>query len=394
MLKDKKTVSDFPVGFYDDLHKDISINFQMNRFYNWTNDNDMLTEMKEVAPEIHTYDEYIDVFLKLAQKSLNDGKKLRAAYYLRGAEFYMKEENPIKQPTRRQFISLINEYYSINETQHYNIPYENGFLSAYRFSPEASKGTLVIFGGFDSYIEELFLMSIVLKDLGYDVICFDGPGQGSALEESKIPLIHEWERPVKTILDFFDLNDVTLIGISLGGYLAIRAAAFENRIKRVVADDICADFYSVILRQINPDLREKFNILMINENENDINLIFEKLTSKNLMLKWAVMQGMHITNSHTTYEFIKKMMSYNTSEISPLLSQDVLLLGGQEDHYIPICQLFEQSKTLTNVRSLTTRMFTRKENAQNHCQVGNIGLSIEVIVNWIQQVQKQSDECN
>jgi hypothetical protein len=36
-------------------------------------------------------------------------------------------------------------------------------------------------------------------------------------------------------------------------------------------------------------------------------------------------------------------------------------------------------------------MFTRKEHAQNHCHVGNIGLLIGVMVNWIQQIQKQAN---
>ena len=40
------------------------------------------------------------------------------------------------------------------------------------------------------------------------------------------------------VLDHFGLADVTLIGLSLGGYLAPRAAAFEERIKRVVAHDV------------------------------------------------------------------------------------------------------------------------------------------------------------
>lgn len=389
MLNAKKTIYDFPVGFYDDLHQDFSINFQMNRFYSWTNDSGMLKEMQEVAPAIHTYDEYIKAFLELSQKALAADEKLKAAYYLRGAEFYMPESNSLKKAARNQFISLAKEHYGINENQHYLIPYETGFLSAYRFSPEVSKGTIVLFGGFDSYIEELFLMSIVLKDAGYDVVCFDGPGQGTALEDSKIPLTHEWEKPVKTILDFFHLEDITLIGVSLGGYFVLRAAAFEKRVKRVIADDICADFYRVLLRQIEPGFRDQFNTLMLNESAGEVNAIFGKLMSKNLMLEWGIMQGMHITGSQTPYEFIKRMMAYSTTAISPLVTQDVLLLAGQEDHYIPLSQFTEQIKTLTNVRSLTTRMFTRKEHAQNHCHVGNVGLSIEVMMNWIQQMERQ-----
>jgi pimeloyl-ACP methyl ester carboxylesterase len=48
----------------------------------------------------------------------------------------------------------------------------------------------------------------------------------------------EWERPVSAVLDFLMLRAVTLVGISLGGYLALWAAAFEPRIQSVVAYDV------------------------------------------------------------------------------------------------------------------------------------------------------------
>jgi pimeloyl-ACP methyl ester carboxylesterase len=386
MLNNKIVKDAFPIGFYNDLHPDFSINFQMNRFYNWSNDEDMLKEMKEVSPSIHNYEEYINKFLELSKKALKEGNKLKAAYYLRGAEFYIKESSPKKHPCRKKFISLMQEHYNIKENQYFKVPYENGFLSAYRFTPDAPKGTFVMFGGFDSYVEELFAIAMIIKDSGYDVICFDGPGQGVTLEDYDIPMTHEWEKPVKTILDFFNLDDVTLLGVSLGGYLVLRAAAFENRVKRVIADDICADFYQVVLRQVPLNLKEKINALMIDQNNQELNALLEILMKESLMLEWAVNQGMHITRSDTPYDFLSKTMLYNTTEISEKIEQDVLLMGAQEDHYIPINQFFEQGNTLKNVRSLTMRMFTKKENAQNHCHLGNIGLSIEVILNWLEEV--------
>ncbi|TQI68181.1 hypothetical protein [Clostridium sp. KNHs216] len=42
---DKKwTTKDFPVGIFQ-MHPDVSVNFQMNRFYNWSNDETMREEM-------------------------------------------------------------------------------------------------------------------------------------------------------------------------------------------------------------------------------------------------------------------------------------------------------------------------------------------------------------
>lgn len=44
---------------------------------------------------------------------------------------------------------------------------------------------------------------MIIKEAEYDVICFKGPGQGTTLEEYKIPMTHEWEKSVKSILNSF-----------------------------------------------------------------------------------------------------------------------------------------------------------------------------------------------
>lgn len=381
----KWTTKDFPVGFYH-LHSDFSINFQMNRFYNWTDEETMLEEMRDVSSTIHSYHDLIKRFVELGEISLKKNEILKAAYYFRGAEFYVPESDPNKQELRKQFITLARDFYEISDNQHYLIPYENGFLSAYRISPVKPKGTLVIFGGFDSYVEELFRMGMIFRDAGYDVICFDGPGQGSALEDYKIPMSYKWEQPVKSILDYFELNNVTVIGMSLGGYLSLRAAAYEKRVKRVIAYDILMDFYDVLTNQLNPDFRVKFNDLIAQEKAEEINEVLHKLMEKSLMLEWGIMQGMHITGSSSPYDFFQSIMAYNTESFSHLITQDVLLLAGQNDHYVPIKQFTNQIFALTKVHSLTARMFTSKESADTHCQIGNLGLATEVMLNWLNQV--------
>lgn len=62
-------------------------------------------------------------------------------------------------------------------------------------------------------------------------------------------------------------------------------------------------------------------------------------------------------------------------------------MAGSEDHYVPIKQWHDQIRTLNNARSITARLFTRSESAQNHCQVGNYGLALRTIVNWLDEVQ-------
>ena len=44
---------------------------------------------------------------------------------------------------------------------------------------------------------------------------------------------------------------------------------------------------------------------------------------------------------------------------------------------------------LKNVRSLTFRLFTEREDAQNHCNVGNGKLVIDEILNWIKRIENE-----
>ena len=96
--------------------------------------------------------------------------------------------------------------------------------------------------------------------------------------------------------------------------------------------------------------------------------------------------AMHNSGQRTPYASLKHYQKYETGSISSLLAQDVLLMAGAEDHYIPVHQLPDQIATLTHVRSLTARLFTRAEQAQNHCQIGNMGLAFRVIIDWMESL--------
>lgn len=97
------------------------------------------------------------------------------------------------------------------------------------------KDTILLHGGNDSYFEEFFFPMLYLSENGFDVYLFEGPGQGGVLRNQGKHFTYQWEKPVKTILDMLNIDDVTIIGASLGGMLAPRAAAFEKRIRRVIA---------------------------------------------------------------------------------------------------------------------------------------------------------------
>jgi hypothetical protein len=65
--------------------------------------------------------------------------------------------------------------------------------------------------------------------------------------------------------------------------------------------------------------------------------------------------------------------------------QDVLLLASRDDHFIPFRLHREQVRRLTAARSVTERVFTKADQAQNHCQIGNMGLALRVMRDWLEQ---------
>jgi hypothetical protein len=140
---------------------------------------------------------------------------LKGAYYLRLAEFFLFTQDPRKLPTRQRFVDLILRYFQIPTSAYSRIPYGSGWLPAYRLTPARPKSTLVVFGGFDSYIEEWLPAALFFRDAGYDTILFEGPGQGAALELAHLPMCPEWEKPVKAVLDFFGRGAVTLMSPSV-----------------------------------------------------------------------------------------------------------------------------------------------------------------------------------
>ena len=195
----------------------------------------------------------------------------------------------------------------------------------------------------------------------------------------------EWEHCTKAVFKYYDLNDITLIGISLGGYLAARAAAYESRISRVVLYDIIYDFYRSIINNKGFLGKILTELLLLFENA-PFWAKMEKSLEQNFFADWLIKQGYYVYGVNSLPDYIKTIKLYNTRSISRLIKQDVLLLAGEDDLYTVFFD--KQKKALQNAKSVTGRIFTREESASHHCQVGNIGLALGYIIDWIVEKQK------
>jgi alpha-beta hydrolase superfamily lysophospholipase len=388
-----RRIEGFPVGYYN-LHPDVSLNYEMNRFS--TGEADMLAEIRAVAPRIHTHTDHTREFLALGQRALDDGRKLSGALYLRSAEFFMFGDDPRKQCTRRTYVEVMHDIFSVKKKDRFEVPYETGVLSGIRSTPTVGqpRGTLVICGGFDSYVEDSLAMLRYFSAAGYRAIRFDGPGQGASLEDAHLLMTHEWHRPLKAVLDYLNLDDVTLIGVSLGGCLALRAAADEPRVRRVIAQDVLMDFFECFRHQVKPPLREQLLKLLQAGDDRGIDAALERVMQNSLVTEWAIKQGMLVMGAKSPSALFHQLHNYRTDDVSPLVQQDVLLLAGTEDHFVPLHQFYDQIRALTHARSLTARLFTRQEQAHEHIQVGNLGLVYRLIKDWIDVMhERDSAQC-
>ena len=383
----------FPVGFHQ-LHPNVSMNFQMNRWYSWVGEEAMLDEMRAVAPRIANFSDWKREFLALAVKASIEGHALRAGFYFRSADFFMRSADPDRKSARQNFLSAIRSVYGLGAHERHAIPYTDGevqgALPAYRLVPAQSKGTIVFFGGFDSYIEELTSAFLYLRDAGYEVVAFEGPGQGGALNDAGLHMTADWHKPVKAVLDYFNLDHVTLIGLSMGGCLVLRAAAFEPRVERVVAYNIYPDSLEVNLRQVKPLLRGMMKVLLGLRASAVVNLMARRVARKNPIAEWGIDEGMHVTGTTSPYDYFQKIRLFHTRDVSALVEQDALLLAGSEDHLLPLADFYWQIAMLKNARAITARLFTKIDSAQSHCQVGNYGLAFRTIVHWLDGMQGQT----
>jgi hypothetical protein len=65
------------------------------------------------------------------------------------------------------------------------------------------------------------------------------------------------------------------------------------------------------------------------------------------------------------------------------VTQDVLLLCGERDSFQPPMLARAQADALTAASSVTLRIFTKGESADQHCQIGNVDLACRVLTTWL-----------
>jgi len=319
-----------------------------------------------------------DRVLALAERTQDPlskgGAYMRASTYRRMAEFLLPPDDPKRPESLEKTGSYLFKGLDTLGVRYERItvPYGAGSLRAlYYPGPQGAetKPLLMFGGGFDSILEEYYpnFAEAALKR-GYSVLTYEGPGQGQALRKYGLTYTAEWEKPVQAVLDEFlhthaKPSKTVLIGMSMGGYFAPRAAAFEERIDGVVAYDTMYDFGAVTSR-----------ILAAAK-------IPEAL--KNPDVSWAYRNALWTMGTKDADETAKACAAYTLAPVADRIRQDVLILAGTEDHFIPFHQTADFEKALVNARSVTTRIFDGPSGGAGHCQMGALTLYHAAVFDWL-----------
>jgi pimeloyl-ACP methyl ester carboxylesterase len=126
------------------------------------------------------------------------------------------------------------------------IPYEGCTMPGYLFRPDGEsrpRPTVILTNGYDGTAEELYFTNgAAALARGYNVLTFDGPGQGAMIIDQDVPFRPDWENVIAPVVDFvleqpgIDPERIALMGLSFGGYLAPRAATKEHRLAACISD--------------------------------------------------------------------------------------------------------------------------------------------------------------
>lgn len=360
------------------------LNFQVNRFIEpYYLDEKVQTDVKRICQNIHDLEEWYLQWRTLGDQQFQEEQFGIASAYYQLADFFLAESDKRKADTYGLFKEAYYKSIAHQSIEYNRVPFHGKTLPvAIIRRPEATQW-LIFHGGFNSYLEELIRLSLTyLSDVkDYNILMFEGPGQGGPLKEG-LPMSYNWEETVSAVIDFFELTDVTLMGMSLGGYLALRAAAKEQRIKKVIAFDI---FYSMmdafslnapkeILNQLNledPLLQQKLNQQL------------PLLAKKSIDLQFKLTKGMEILGKNSPAEVLIEIQKFTLAGIEAEITQEVLLLAGTEDMYVPVERsAFLQSK-LIHAAKIESVLFTNKSGGQYHCQVGDKELAFKRICDFL-----------
>lgn len=312
---------------------------------------------------------------------------------------------PSADPRKRDYIAAMSRafdeaHHGLGLTRH-SIPYRDGELTAMRWeadptdraqAPAGTPTTLIMMNGFDGYAEEIIDFASHFPTRPFDIIAFDGPGQGHTVLAG-MPLEPQWERPTEAVLDYFGIKSAAALGVSFGGYLVMRAAAYCPRITRVIAFDMMYRLLDGLTMPLPRPLRPIADAVVANPRPAWLlDAALRTASRLNADLSWKLQQASHLTGLSRPSEVLRALVAYTMEPLAGMIHQPCLVMAGDADQYVPFERLDDVRRALRNAASLDVRAFheaTDPDMAQ-HCQVGDLDRAFAMMGDWLSESRPRS----
>jgi pimeloyl-ACP methyl ester carboxylesterase len=347
---------------------------------------------------------------RLADEALKNGHLvsarsffLRSYNYLRAAEFYFDRKKYGGEAHRnlyREEVACFDAAIALFElpVDKVGIPYLPGVdIPGYFFKPTRDVRrlpTIIVCGGGDSFGEETYFTAGVPEALerGFNVLVFHGPGQRGLLVEHPEQIFRpDYEVPIGSLIDYLHTRDdvdearLGLYGDSFGGYLASRAAAFDQRIKALAANALLPRPQYLVkqalltrLPSFGRPVGERALIPLIN---------LAMRTS--WVLAATVEQSMWWTSGTDSVEsYLRRLADFNLEGLAGQIKCPVLCTIGVGEGQASL----DESRAFFDLLPNPDKTYvkpTTEMGADNHVGLNNIAYTAGVIFDWFSDVFKE-----
>ncbi|MEU6171717.1 alpha/beta fold hydrolase [Streptantibioticus parmotrematis] len=323
---------------------------------------------------------------------------LRASNYYRSAEFFLhgNPADPRIDHVYEASVAAFRSAVALSErpVTPVEIPFEHTTLPGYWYeAADDGRGrphpVVLIHNGFDGTAEECHFFGVPgLVERGYHVLAFDGPGQPGPMHRENLVFRPDWETVVGAAIDFVltrdnvDPEGLALIGLSMGGQLAPRAAAFEHRLSAVVSVDGVYDIAENFIADIPGATREEKAALLRTENAPEVDIQLERAAADSPVMRWALSHGAWVFGVDTPRQVLAAMLDYHLGDgIAERIKAPTLVCEAQGDLFFT-----GQPGTLhDHTPGSTLLAFGDELGADAHCHVGAQRLAIARIADWLDE---------
>ena len=352
-------------------------------------------------PRLRTTKQITALAQHLADRFKSEGDADAAWRLYELAAFYLGADAPLKH----RFIDAMSRSFEeahrgLALTRH-AVPYRGGELTTMRWeavpadraqAPAGTPTTLVMMNGFDGYAEEIIDFASHFPTRPFDIITFDGPGQGNTVLAG-MPLEPEWEHPTEAVMDYFGIESAAALGVSFGGYLVTRAAAHCPRITHVIAFDMMYRLLDGLTAPLPRAMRPIANAII--ENTRPARLIdvgLEMASRLSADLSWKLQQARHLTGLHRPSQVLQAFGDYTMEPLDGRIHQPCLVMAGDADQYVPFERLGDVRRALRNAASLDVRAFHHAQDPEmaQHCQIGDLDRAFAIMGEWLSGQQPRS----